>query len=241
MTTPLSQAPHDVPLVLEAVSNAALAKRFERLGLSPGAVVTRTGDEAVAAPVRVSTPKGEAILASGMAAKVIVHHDDGHKTPVSEMRPGETGHVEGLVCGSTLECGLRLLGIRENDSIVMLRRVPPMDYTAIRSGARLTLPEGAAAKLWGESRGRETQFAMSGAGEPFVIKAFLGGPRATAALESMGLGPGVELTLESVRPAASEGRRAKDQTVLTTQSGLRLYLRKDMEASVLVRVLNRQT
>ncbi len=236
MNLPLAHAPFDVPLIFAQVRGAALARRFARLGLTPGDLVTRLSEESRATPVRVRTHKGEALLAPGMAAKVIVHHDDGHKTSVIEMQPSEEGHVEGLVCGTSLERGLAVLGIRENDRITLLRRVPAMDYQALLAGGRLLLPVGEAAKLWGTIEGRELQFAMAGKGQPFGITELLGGHNANAQLERRGLVPGQTLVLEAVRPSASAGADPRQTTVLSTPSGLRLPLRPDMEAAVIVRV-----
>ncbi len=234
MYLPLSQAPYDIPLVYAHVTEPQLAQRLKHLGIAKGDIITRMSEDAVICPVRVRTPKGEVVLASGMAMKIIAHHDDGHKTPVAEMQPGEEGHVEGVVCGTALEQGLGILGIRENDRITMLHRVPPMDYLAIKQGVRVCLTEGAAAKIWGMSQGREMQFAVARRNVPFTIITLLGGMRATAMLERRGFSPGVELLLESVRPASSSGYYAQNQTVLATHSGLRLYLRRDQEQNVMV-------
>ncbi len=236
MPLPLSQAPYDQPLIFEHVTDTPLSRRLQRLGISRGDVVTRMSEEARAFPVRVRTPKGEIVLAPGMASKVIVHHDDGHKTPVSEMHPGEEGHVEGLVCDSALEYGLQILGLRENDRLRMLRHIPPMDYIALAEGARLFLPESLAVKLWGTARDQEMQFAVAGRGIPFLVTAHIGGARSTAILQRMRLVPGRLISLETVRPAPSAGRRSKDQNILQTHSGLRLHLRPDQEDGVMVEV-----
>jgi len=234
MIVPLSQAPSDTPLIFARVADEPLARHLRRLGLSEGDTVTRMGGEAHAAPVRVRAAKGEVLLAAGMAAKVIVHHDDDHKTPVAEMLTGEQGHVEGLVCGTGLAEGLAVLGIREGDRLEMVRRIPPMDFVVRTESGRIILTEGMAAKLWGLCRGNEMQFAVAGRGAPFKITALIGGRRAVSALERMGLLPGVSLTLESVRPAAQAGRGPGGQTVLQIQSGLRLYLRPDQEDLIMV-------
>ncbi len=170
-----------------------------------------------------------------MASKVIVHHDDGHKTPLIEMQPGETGHVEGLVCGPSLARSLAVLGVEENARITMVRRLPPMEYQAIVDGRRVRLPEGAAAKLWGEMDDRLTQFVSSAKGKPFKILQLLGGDRARNHLEMMGLCPGVTILLERLTPAATVGRTGGDQTVIVAESGLRLYLRPDQAMRISVR------
>jgi Fe2+ transport system protein FeoA len=236
MHLPLSQAPYDQPLIFGHVGDMQLSRRLQRLGISRGDVIMRMNEETRAFPLRVRTPKGEVVLAPGMASKIIVHHDNGHKTPVSEMLPGEEGHVEGLVCCSLLEYGLQILGLRENARLGMLRHIPPMDYIALAEGVRLSLPESIAVKLWGTAKGQEMQFAVAGRGIPFNITAHLGGARSSAILQRMGLVPGRLISLESVRPAPSCGARSSEQNVLQTHSGLRLHLRPDQEAEVMVEV-----
>lgn len=234
MFLPLSQAPFDTPLAYEHAADKGLAQRLERLGIAKGDIVFRLNEVSYASPVRIKTPTGEAILGVGMASKVIIHHDDGHKTPISEMQPNEEGHVEGLVCGSSLEQGLKTLGIRENDRITMIRRLPPMDYITLHNGMRISLTEGVASKLWGTSQGREMQFASAGKGAPFTITSLLGGAYSVSMLRRLGLTPGVVLELENVRPASDSGRACKGHNVLQTKPGLRLHLRPDQEAGILV-------
>jgi Fe2+ transport system protein FeoA len=236
-----SKAPGETPLVLVGFESPLLAEKCGRLGVHVGDTVMRLDDEALPGPTRIRSSAGEAVLAAGMAAKVIVLHDDGHATPVSEMAPGEQGRVVGLICGSSLERGLAVLGVRENDRVEFLHRLPPMEYHArlIPPGQdkRLTLSEGAAAKIWGEIDGHELQFAVASRGKTFLVKQLLGGVRAVALLEQSGVAPGRTLILENVAPAQSVGRTGQHQLVLRAQSGLRLHLREDQAASVLVRPL----
>ncbi len=238
MIQPLSEAPYDTPLAYQQATHASLARRLQGLGIEKGDLVTRMSEGENASSVRVKTPVGEAVLAAGMAAKIIIHHDDGHKTPVSEMQAGEEGHVEGLVCGPGLEKGLEKLGIRENTRITMLRRLPSMDYIVLKQGLRLILTDGQAAKIWGTSQGREMQLAVAGGGVPFEVTKLLGGMGATATFQQNDIAPGVMLQLESVRPVprTTKGRGVEKLGVLQAQSGLRLYLRPDMEAAILVSV-----
>ncbi len=235
MILPLTQAPQGAPLQLENIGDAQLAQKLDKLGVCPKSTVTLLQDEAIASPVRVRTDAGEVILASGMAAKIIVHHDDGHKTPIMEMKPGEKGHVEGLVCGPGLEKGLVILGLRKDAAVDMIRRIPPMDYLTSINNAHVIIPEGAAAKIWGRMRGVQMQFAMVGKGKDFVVEQLLGGARASAMLHNLGAAPGTTLQLKNVVPANKTGRAAADQFVLAAKSGLRLYLRPDQAATVIVR------
>ncbi|MFW5838165.1 MAG: FeoA family protein [Desulfovibrionaceae bacterium] len=230
----IDKAPSETPLAIIGIKDPVLAERLGRLGVHVGDRVSRLAEEAMAGPVRVRGPKGEVVLAAGMAAKIIAHHDDRHKTPVLEMNPGEEGHVEGLVCGSAMEKGLEVLGIRENDRITMVRRIPPMSYQAVVDGRRVNLSEGAAAKIWVSMEGRDMQLAMAGTGKPLTVKLLIGGERALAMLESLGLAPGRTVTVERVAPARVAGVGGRDQIVLAAPSGLRFYLRPDQARAVLV-------
>lgn len=232
MIVTVDQAPRDIPLLLTEINDQNLADRLARIGVLPGDELTRLHEEAVLGSARVLGPHGEVILAGGMAAKIITHHDDGHKTPLIEMQPGEAGHVEGLICGSALAEGLEIMGIREGDPIRMIRRVPPMSYLVRAEKRRVQLTEGAATKIWGQLDGQFMQFALAGRNRPFHVQSLLGGQRAIAILRKLGILPGRILTLREVAPAHCVGEGHRDQVVLVMESGLRLYLRPDQARTV---------
>jgi Fe2+ transport system protein FeoA len=219
-----------------------LRERLERLGIYQGCGLHLEDEEVQFSPVRVRGPKGKATLAAGMASKVIVHHDDDHKTPVIEMLPGEEGHIEGLTSGTGLEQALATLGLREHDRIRFLRRIPPMRYRArLGEHARLALTEGVAAKLWGELDGREIQFSNARRGHPFKLLSVLGGDASQQQVAAIGIGPGDVLTLEAVCPDDALGQQAgaeagRQRFVVTSEDGLRLYLEPQQAASVIVDV-----
>jgi Fe2+ transport system protein FeoA len=173
-----------------------------------------------------------------MAAKVVVHHDDGHKTPVIEMLPGEAGHIEGLTSGTGLERALATLGLREDDRIQLLRKIPPMRYTArLGEHQRVYFTESVAAKLWGELDGRQMQFANARRNHPFVVAAVLGGQSAQAQIQALGIHPGSTLVLKHVTPAnavTDAGDDAGGRIVVTSEDGLRLYLKPHQAASIIV-------
>ncbi|WP_200348744.1 FeoA family protein [Halochromatium glycolicum] len=235
MQTSLDQAPVGQALRLGPVLNGLLAERLHRLGLYPGCVLYRQDEEIQLQPVRVRGPRGEATLTSGMAAKVIVHHDDDHKTPIIEMRPGEQGHIEGLTAGTGLEEALRTLGFVENDRITLLRKIPPMRYKAqLDGGRRLSFTESVAAKLWGELDGRPMQFANARKDHPFRVIAILGGEAAQAQIASLGIREGDRLSLQTVCPDEVVGEPIPAPIVITSADGLRLYLRPDQAQLILV-------
>ena len=235
MQTSLDQAPVNQALRLGPVLNGMLGERLRRLGLYPGCQLRRQDEEVRLQPVRVRGPRGEAILSSGMAAKVIVHHDDGHKTPILEMRLGEQGHIEGLTAGTGLEEALRTLGLTENDRITLLRKIPPMRYKALlEERTQLLFTESIAAKLWGELDGRQMQFANARKDHPFRVIAILGGEVTRAQIETLGIREGHRLSLQTVCPDEVVGELIADQIVVTSADGLRLYLRRDQAQLILV-------
>ena len=234
----LDQAPVGRSLRLAAVLHQPLQQRLSRMGLDRGCLLRREDEEVALQPVRVRGPAGEATLSAGMAAKVVVHHDDGHKTPVIEMLPGEAGHIEGLTSGTGLEQALATLGLHADDRIQLLRKIPPMRYTArLDAHRRLYFTESVAAKLWGELDGRHIQFANARRNHPFVIAAILGGDAARAQVAALGIETGSTLVLEHIAPANAVQSNCDDagpRIVITTEDGLRLYLAQEQAARVIV-------
>lgn len=151
MNTPLTDAPFDRPLVLVAVADAGLAVRLNRMGLFEGTELVRLHREVTVQSIRVKGPEGEVMLGGGMAMKTVVHAGDGRKLPLSELQPGEEGHIEGLTGGTNLSHALEVLGLSADAPVQVLRKLPPMEYlTVIDTGGRVRLTEGISAKIRGE-------------------------------------------------------------------------------------------
>ncbi|CCO22912.1 FeoA family protein [Maridesulfovibrio hydrothermalis] len=234
MLIPLSKAPIETMLTLKSISCSNLKNRLQRMGLHTGTELEIMSEDSIQHPVRVKGPKGEVLLAAGMASKVITHHDDGHITPVFEMNPGETGHIEGLTAGSHLEKSLKILGISEGDNIELVRCLPPMEYKTVVDGRQTSLTEGMAAKIWGDCDNTPCQLATCGKGRLFKVKNILGGPRAVQTISAAGIRPGSTITLESVQPAKDIRMDNGERIIIRTKDGLRLHLRIDQADTLLV-------
>lgn len=248
MRIPLSQAPVDVSLVLEEVVNPGLGERLRRMGVYPGSRLRRLDEEVPLEPVRVRGPKGEAVIAPGMAGKLVVHLDDGPKVPLAEMAPGERGHLEGRTGGGGLQKALDLLGLGLDDPIVVVRRLPPMSYRTVVSrpasgdgsrGAetrRVDLPEGIAAHILAGSGERRFQLCSAPTGETLTVVDILGGKNALRNVTAFGVEPGDTVILEKVAPAPSHFmERRKTPFVIVTAEGLRLYLEDYQVERIMVR------
>ena len=239
MIIPLSQAPAGQELVLAAVRDQGLARELGRLGLSPGVALTRMEDEGgLIRPVRIRGPRGEAVLSGNMASGLVVHLDDNRIVPLLEMEPRDKGHLEGVTCspGSAMADTFKTLGLKENDTVEMLHRIPAMEYLVLVEGKkRISLSCGLAAKIWGRSQGRELQLAVAGAGKEFRVEQLLGGTPAQERIKGLGLTPGASLVLEEVRPAQAVRLAACDPVVVSTGGELRFILPPHAAAVMMVR------
>ncbi len=235
MYTPLSDSAVGRPLVLKKFIDTDLAQRLGRMGLYEGSEIERLDQEVLVQPIRVGGPKGEAVLGGGMAIKVVVHLDDGRKLPLAEMGTGETGHIEGMTGGPALSDALAVLGLKLNDPVQFLRKLPPMEYiTILESGSRVRLNEGMAAKVWGRSHGAPLQYISAPAGELFHVTKILGGSKAQQMLKIRQIKPGMVITLEQVAPAQSFQTEIRNPLVIASREGLRLFLAPDDGSRILV-------
>ena len=238
MTIPLNQAPFDETLRLVKIANANLASKFQHIGLYEGDLLTRLDEGILVKPVKVKGPSGERILGRGMATKVVAHLDDGRKLPIVELKPGDTGHIEGIIGGTCLADALTILGFKNDDKVRFMRVIPPMAYTVlvVSSGQRVSISEGVAAKIWGTMKGRDLQFSFAAKGETFHVKKILGGQRAQKTVAVHGnITAGSVLRLEGVEPARTFNMQKEiDPVLIMTHGGLRLILEKRSCATIFV-------
>ncbi|MEA2059679.1 MAG: ferrous iron transport protein A [Thermodesulfobacteriota bacterium] len=239
MKTTLNQAPFNETLRLAEIDNPGLLLRFQHIGLYKEDLLTRLDEEILVMPVKVKGSKGERVLGRGMATKVVVHLDDGRKFPLAELKPGTSGHIEGIVGGTRLADALATLGLENKDEVKLIRRIPPMEYTALVgsiSPERVHLSEGIAAKIWGTMRDGSLQFSAAARGKPFHVKKILGGEKAhKAVFMHGGIAPGVIMKLEGVKSAEIISvNRQIDPVIIVTHGGLRLMLEKNTCGSIWV-------
>jgi Fe2+ transport system protein FeoA len=224
MLTTLAAAPVGVPLVIDRIAGHDFAARMSRLGLYEGAILTRLDDSVAIGPAKISGPGGEVTLSGWLAAKVIVHRDDDSRLPLLECVPGDSGHVEGITGHQEIEEILAMLGVKENDRITFLRRLPPMLYKAVVDGKeRVQINEGMAAKILGDTPSGTAQFCSVGVGERFTVRRILAGAHASESLEALGIRPGVRLELTQVAAGQVMDFSRKTPIVCSTREGLRLY------------------
>jgi Fe2+ transport system protein FeoA len=235
MLTTLAAASVGVPLVIERIAGHGFAARMSRLGLYAGVSLTRLDDSVAIGPAKISGPGGEVTLSGWLAAKVVVHLDDDCRLPLLECVPGDSGHVEGITGHQDIEETLATLGVRENDRITFLRRLPPMLYKAVVDGKeRIQINEGLAAKIFGETPSGTAQFCSVGVGELFTVRQILAGAHARESLASLGIRPGVRLELTQVAAGQVVTFSQKTPVVCTTRDGLRLYFQEKDAERILV-------
>ncbi len=237
MLIPLLQAPAQTPLSVVRVADPQLERQLARMGIFPGSRVELLDEEVALHTVRVRGPKGEVLLGGGMGGKVVIHLDDGRMLPLPELSPGDTGHIEAVTAGESLNEALLALGLGDGDRIEMVRALPPMEYVAeVRGRGRVRLAEGMAAKILGRLGDLECQFANAQAGAEFTVTRLLGGKRAQRAIAALEITPGTVLRLEYVAKAPSYRLSGGDRIVLVSREGLRLFLRRDQAELVVVQI-----
>ncbi len=237
MKTSLNQAPFDRQLKLVDITEAGVETLLSRLGLFRGDTFVRENEEVLVHPVRLRGAQGEVVLGGGMATRVIVHLDDGRRMPLTDMRAGQHGHIEGTTCHAKLAASLKVLGLAEDQEVTYLRQLPRMDYTVnIEKGRTVRIQEGMAAKIWGRIGERHLQFVSAGRGQPFYVEEFLCGLQSTNALKEKGIVEGVTISLDSVAPAQIFTMAAQEAVVISTNNGLHLHLRPGQAEHILVTV-----
>lgn len=235
MLVNLLHAPSQTPLSVVRIAQPELEGQLARMGIFPGSRVERLDEEVALHTVRVRGPRGEVLLGGGMGGKVVVHLDDGRMLPLTELAPGDTGHIEAVTGGEGLTGTLAALGLEDGDRIEMVRAIPPMEYVAgVRGRGRVRLPEGMAAKILGRLGELECQFANAQAGADFTVTRLLGGGRARRAMTALDIVPGAVLRLDYVAKAPSYHLPGGDRIVLVSSEGLRLFLRHDQAELVVV-------
>jgi Fe2+ transport system protein FeoA len=217
------------------VVGRGFGQRMARLGVFEGTTLTRLGDAVGVSPVKVRGPAGEAVLSGSWAAKMVVHLDDDRRLPLLECTPGATGHVEGITGQDRVAASMAALGLRENDRVTFLRRLPPMAYNALVDGkTRVRLGEDMASKLLGRTPTGPVQFCGVGVGEEFTVTEILAGENARQTFESLGIRPGTRLSLQNVTAEQVMRLTRHNPVVCVTSDGLRLYFQEKDADRILV-------
>ncbi len=242
MYTTLTEAPFGKPLKLIKVGNSNLYLRLQRMGLFQGSIITLHDEEIRIQPVRVKGTTGERVMGSGMASKVLVHLDDDRKFPMVEMKPGESGHIEGITGGSALAKALETLGFHNDDRVTMVRKLPPMEYIALTDkNIRISLTESMAAKVWGQSGETMMQLVSAPRGIKFFVKKLIGGRRIVKMFESKGVVTGSTIIPETVKQAQTLYMSKENPLVISSFNGLRLFLKREDGSHIFVQPVHDAT
>ncbi len=235
---PLCDAPVDQPLSLHAIHDRRLALQLEKIGLSANSRLTRLDETLTLRTIRVESASGQAILSGGMGLKTIIHLDDGRRLPLMDMEVGQSGHIEGTTGGRSLAQILETLGLKEEEPITLIRKLPPMEYRVrLEDNHCVTLSEGDAARIWGECGQTYIQFSLASAHKRFHVVRLLGGHKAQQRLIKASIQPGSHLVLESVRSVQDLCLAPQSQLVINSQDGLHLHLSHEEGKDIFVRLL----
>ncbi|WP_321495682.1 ferrous iron transport protein A [uncultured Desulfobacter sp.] len=239
MYSSLLDAPVNTELVMLQVTNPALEKWLQRMGLFTGGHIIRHDEDINFNSVRVHGDNGDVVIPAGMVMKLYIHLESGEKIPLNQMKKGQEGHVEIHSGGPFIEKGLARLGIPVEGNIRFIRSLPHMDYLVlINRRERTRLSEGEAARIWGNYPGKaSTQFFFARKNLDFEVTEVMGGPRGVKHIETHGVTAGVKLTLESIDQTNSlQGHGPERAPVaISSPGGLRLFLTPEKAGAVIVR------
>ena len=237
MYSSLIDAPINKDLVILDITHTELAEWLKRLGFFVGSHIVRNDDEIQYNPVRVRGAKGDVVVPSGLAIKILVHLEDGEKKPLTEMTKKDVGHIETIAGGKSVMQALETLGITEDIDITFVRALPHMDYiTLIDHRERTRLSEGEAAKIWGcADGGEENQFYFTKKGSDFRVKNILGGRGVKKHLKTHGIEESSVLTLETIEQAQEAHAPGSKPLTISSPCGLRLYLGLNQASKIIVR------
>lgn len=239
MYSSLLDAPVNTELILLQVTNSALEKWMQRMGLFIGGHIIRHDQDFNFNSVRVHGENGDVVIPAGMVMKLYIHLESGENIPLSQMKKGQEGHVEIHSGGRFIEKALAHLGLPVDGNIRFIRSLPHMDYLVlINRRERTRLSEGETARIWGHYPGKDsTQFYFAKKDLDFEVTEVMGGPRGVKHLETHGVMVGAKLTLESIDQAHSlEGHGPESVPVtISSPGGLRLFFTPEKAGAVIVR------
>nr|WP_319392277.1 FeoA domain-containing protein [uncultured Desulfobacter sp.] len=241
MYSSLLDAPVNTELVLLEVTNPALEKWLQRMGLFTGGRIIRQDEDNNFYSVRVNGENGDVVIPAGMVLKLYIHLASGEKIPLTQMEKGQEGHVEIHSGGRFIEKSLAKLGLPVGGNLRFVRALPHMDYLVlINRRERTRLSEGEAARIWGHCPGTDaTQFYFAKKDFDFEVTEVMGGPRGVQHLETHGVTVGEKLTLESIDQAISLEDHGPVSTpvAISSPGGLRLFLTPEKASAVIVRTM----
>ncbi|WP_045217058.1 ferrous iron transport protein A [Desulfonatronovibrio magnus] len=211
-------------VVLDEVMDDNLARRLAGVGIKPGAELHISLEPAAERSVQVLAKHGMVILDPGMAAGVFVHHDDDHRTPVSEMFPGESGYVQAMTCGACLEDVLNDLGVQKGSHIQMISHVKPLCYRLLINNKLVQITQGLACKVLVRQNEDKSQLAMISHESDLEVMQLLGKNNVRQVYERLSIRQGVIIKLESVVEFKDHIPMVKKMLIINTRCGSRIYI-----------------
>lgn len=254
MLTDLLSAPAGLSLHVVKIIDEAFAVRLLRMGIGSGTQMMRLDEAVAVCPVKVRVEKkhlaekkergakkiyglkGDAVLSAWLSTRMVMHLNDERRIPLPECPPGSYGHLEGVTGNDIVESSLRELGIEENDSLRVIRKLPPMNYRCTVNGKQEAwMNESLAAHVLGDTSEGPAQFSSVGVGEEFVVRKILPGEDAKTALTLMNVSPKARLILNSVSVSPNFCFSAQNPVVCVSKDGLRLYFQSEDARGIMVR------
>ncbi|MFZ5451074.1 MAG: ferrous iron transport protein A [Thermodesulfobacteriota bacterium] len=222
----LWEAAFDMPLRVVGLGKGL--EDLRDLGVGKGQVITKLREEILYPIFLLLTPRRPVLLTGGMSRKVVVAK--GRKEmALTDLSPGDRARIVNFTGGKHLRDSLDLLGLAIGEKIQIKTILPVMRYICLVNDKRhLALLSGMATKVWGRpaSQPESCQLPFAPLEEPFQVEKILGGRRAHANLEAMGITSRSSLRLKRIEPLPSISLGKECAIMIETAKGLRLCLDK---------------
>jgi Fe2+ transport system protein FeoA len=222
----LWEASFDIPLRVVRLGKGL--EDLRDLGVGKGQVITKLREEIRYPVLLLLTPHRPVLLAGGMSEKVIVEKG-GKELALTDLAAGDRARIVNFKGGKQLRDSLNLLGLTIGEEIQLKTFLPVMRYLCLVNDKRhLALLSGMATKVWGRpaTEPESCQLPLSPLGEPFQVERILGGKKAQANLEAMGITSRCSLRLKRIEPLPSISLGEECAIMIETAKGLRLCLDK---------------
>lgn len=223
-------------VVLDEVIDDNLARRLAGVGIKPGTELHISLEPAAERSVQVLAKHGMVILDPGMTAGVFVHHDDDHRTPVSEMFPGESGSIQGITCEHCLEDVLNHLGLQKGSHIQLISHVKPLCYRLLINDKMVQITQGLACKVLVRHNEKISQMAMILHEADLEILQLLGKNNVRQVYQRLGMRQGTKIKLESVIEFKDHIPMLKKLLIVNSKCGSRIYINNNQARLMMVRM-----
>lgn len=237
MTTLLAANPiHSLQIV--RIANEVLAWRLEACGIFTGGFITKEDPAAFGCKsLKLHSAKGNLVIPGKMAYHIHVATATGALPDfhLAELAEGASATITMIEKEEHALFKLGELGLAENLEVVLLRKLPHMEYRLlIDKRRRMRVTEAIAAGILGKINGTIRQFSFAKRNKSFLITDIAQEAAICNFLKQNGLVPGAEIVLEVIEPGENIAIDSQQDVVFYPANGAKLSVSKETASQIMV-------